>query len=239
MNTYTYKINNQYSYNLDQYLDLESLRSLYDDIALAVVESRKHYDFLLPPQNLLLEENKSIEIVKKALDKVSIKLEKRDVLDYISYRYNLKPMPMKLLLKIAETSANRMTDKNAIYYEPYNKFEKLVEWLEKSDIFDTIGTIVIYVNPAGAETSIHRDFKPDLEFQKSQGIWINPFNKKKFFVLDENYNKQYFSGDVNVFELHSWHGSEPSDIDTFTIRVDGYFNKEFLNKSKLGEYYNE
>jgi hypothetical protein len=239
VNPYTYKINNQYSYNLDQYIDLDSLQALYDDIALAVIESRKHYDYLIPPQKLLLEENKSIDTVKKALKDNNLNLDKKDILDYVSYRYNLKPMPMKLLLKIAETSENRMTDKNAIYFEPYNRFKKLVEWLENSNIFETVGTIVIYVNPAGAETSVHRDFTPDVDFQKSQGIWINPYNKKKFFVLDENYHKQYFSGDVNIFELHSWHGSEPSDTNTFTIRVDGYFSKDFLNKCNLEDYYNE
>ena len=238
-NIYSYKINNQYSYCLDQYIDIESLQTLYTNIAKAVVESKDHYDFLLPSKDLLLEENEQINDIKDIIKNYQITTNKKDLLDYISYIYNYKPMAMKLLLKIAETNQDRMTDINAIYFDAYKNFKPLVDWLEQSGIFDTIGTIVIYVNPAGSETVVHRDFAKDTLFKKSQGIWINPYNKKKFFVLDENFNKQYFTGDVNIFELHSWHGSEVAETNTFTIRVDGYFSKEFLNKSNLEEYYNE
>lgn len=240
MNNYVYKINDAYSVCLDNHIDLNSLQSIYPEIAKAVIKSKDYYDYLLPSQNLLLDKNPDIDNVKQLIDKhKDDSLNAKEMLDYVSYVYNLKPMPMKLLLKIAESSKNRMTDKNAIYFEPYNNFKILIDWLENSGIFDTIGTVVIYVNPAGSETSIHRDFTSDVEFKKSQGIWINPFSKKKFFVLDENYEKRYFSGDVNIFELHSWHGSEVSSTNTFTIRVDGYFSKDFLNKCNLEEYYNE
>lgn len=238
-NLYTYKIKDRYSFNIDNFIDLKGLQDLYPAITEALIKSKKHYDYLLPSQELLLEKNQDIDKVKKIINDLELDFDKKDTLDYISYLHNLKPMPMKLLLKIAETNADRMTDTNAIYFEPYDKFYQLVNWLKKSNIFDTIGTIVIYINPAGAETSIHRDFTSDVEFKKSQGIWINPFSKKKFFVLDENYNKQYFSGDVNIFELHAWHGSETCDMDTFTIRIDGYFSKGFLNKCNLEDYYNE
>ena len=237
-NNSVYKIKDKYSFCIDSFVDMQSLQTLYPKLAKAVVESRDYYDYLLPTQKLLLEENKQIDVVKKIVEETVQIGNKRDTLDYISYVYNLEPMPMKLLVKIAETAEDRMTDVNAIYFECYEKFKELVDWLEKSNIFKTIGTIVIYVNPAGSATSVHRDFTSEVAFKKSQGIWINPYNKKKFFVLDEFYQKQYFEGDVNIFELHSWHGSEVSNVDTFTVRVDGYFSKEFLNTTNLKEYYN-
>jgi hypothetical protein len=216
---------------------MSSLRSLYPSLSRAVIESRDYYDYLLPPQKLLLEENKQINQIKKILESTPELKNKRDTLDYITYLNGYEPMPMKLIVQMAETTEDRMTNVNAIYLDAYNNFKILVDWLNESKIFDTIGTIVIYVSPAGSSTSIHRDFEPDVNFKKSQGIWINPFNRKKFFVLDEEFNKQYFQGDVNIFELHSWHGSEVSKCDTFTIRVDGYFSEEFLNTTNLKEYY--
>ena len=43
-NTQIYKINNQYSINLDQYFDLDGLKNIYAELVAGLVLSKEHYE---------------------------------------------------------------------------------------------------------------------------------------------------------------------------------------------------
>jgi hypothetical protein len=59
--------------------------------------------------------------------------------------------------------------------------------------------------------------------------------RKKFFVKDAN-DKHYVTSKVAFFDSANIHGTDPSEVSTFSIRVDGKFTKEFLTKTGLESY---
>jgi hypothetical protein len=99
-----------------------------------------------------------------------------------------------------------------------------------------VGRILFFINQLGSYTATHCDYA-DRNSLKDQFIWINVFQKKSFFVLDENWKKQYLLGEINTFDNATWHGSEPAKHSCFTIRIDGLFSDEFLTKTGLDQHY--
>jgi hypothetical protein len=88
----------------------------------------------------------------------------------------------------------------------------------------------------GSYTPTHCDYA-NLHSLKDQFIWINLFEKKQFFVLDHEYNKQYLPGEINTFDNATWHGSDPAKYSCFTIRIDGLFSDKFLTSTGLTNHY--
>lgn len=112
------------------------------------------------------------------------------------------------------------------------EFEFIFDWLKKENIFKEIGRVQFFINPEGNSTPIHRDYAE--KSLKDQFIWIR-FNKQKdFFVYDAEENKKYFvQGHICTFDNHQWHGSEPNEFMGFSLRVDGVFTEQFLEKTNL------
>jgi len=95
--------------------------------------------------------------------------------------------------------------------------------------------VQFFINTDGHGTPIHRDYA-----NKSHGdqfIWIRFFDNKQFFVYDSDDKiKHYVQGHIATFDNHQWHGSEPGPGIGLSLRVDGKFNSEFLDKTGLVDY---
>jgi hypothetical protein len=115
-------------------------------------------------------------------------------------------------------------------------FEFLFDWINKQNIFQEIGRVQFFINPEGNYTPIHRDYAD--KSLKDQFLWIR-FNKQKdFFVYDEETKEKHFvKGYVCTFDNHQWHGGESNDLMGFSLRIDGTFRKDFLNKTGLVNHF--
>ena len=115
-------------------------------------------------------------------------------------------------------------------------FNFLLDWINQQKIFDEIGRVVIFLNPEGNCTPIHRDY-PN-KSHKDQFLWIR-FNKQKdFFVYDVDTKQKHFTkGYISTFDNYQWHGGEPSEVMGFSLRIDGVFSVDFLEKTGLMNHF--
>lgn len=250
-NTQDFKINNQYSICLDEFFDIESLHNLYPEIIKGVVRSKEFYEPIDIGNQQAIFNKEHIaptvyirETFSKTAEYRELKsegLSDTEIYEYVQYKFPLKSLGTKLLLRTypeysKSFSSKHQSDLN-VDQPAYAYFSGLKKWLQDADVFSEIGRIIIFVNHLGSYTPTHCDYS-NLESQKDQFLWINLFDKKKFFVLDTQWNKHYINGEINIFDNASWHGSEPAKYNCFTIRVDGIFRESFLRKAGLYEHFN-
>lgn len=249
-NTQIYKINNQYSINLDQYFDLDGLKNIYAELVTGLVLSKEYYEPIeIGDQQAIfskehIEPKLYIRDIFSKTDEYQKLIEQGftpiQIYDYVRFRFDVKTLGTKLLLR---TYPNYSKAFGAKHYARLNRdqsayqyFPKFKQWIEESGAFKEVGRILFFVNELGSYTPTHCDYA-NLNSLKDQFIWINLFEKKKFFVLDEEFNKHYIPGEINTFDNATWHGSEPAKHSCFTIRIDGLFSEKFLTNTGLANHY--
>ena len=249
-NSQIYKINNQYSVNFDQYFDLAGLKDIYSELVTGLVLSKEyfepieigdqtaifHKDHIEPKlyiRNVFSKTEEYKALVEQGLTPIQI-------YDYVRFKFDVKTLGTKLLLRTYPNYSKAFGVKHLSRLNrdqpAYKYFPKFREWINNCDAFKEVGRILFFVNEIGSYTPTHCDYA-NLNSLKDQFIWINLFEKKQFFVLDQEYNKNYLSGEINTFDNATWHGSDPAKYSCFTIRIDGLFSDEFLNKTGLTSHY--
>lgn len=250
MNNQVFKINEQYSICLDDYFDLESLHNIFPNIIEGVVKSKKYFEPIeIANQRAIFNKEHTVpklyirdcfsqtDEYKNLIDKG---FTDQEIYEYVLFRSPVKTLGTKLLLRTYPDYSKEFSSKHLAALNEdlpaYENFPSLKKWIENSGAFDQVGRILFFINNLGSYTPTHCDYS-NLQTSKDQFIWINIYQKKNFFVLDESYNKQYLKGEINTFDNASWHGSDPAKYSCFTIRVDGIFSDEFLLKTRLYEHF--
>lgn len=249
-NNQIYKINNQYSISLDEFFDLDDLKKSYNEIVRGVVLSKEYFEPVeIGKQDAIFEKDRiaptlfianNFQFTEEYKSLVKLGFSKEQIYDYVNFKFNVKNLGTKLLLRTYSNYSQAFNSKHIAKLNKdqpaYKNFSKLKTWIKKSGAFKEVGRILLFINELGTTTPIHCDYS-NLKSLKDQFIWINLFEKKQFFVLDENFNKQYLKGEINIFDNANWHGSDPAIYNCFTIRIDGLFSDEFLQRTNLHEHF--
>ena len=250
MNRQDFKINGKYSICLDEYFDLKSLHSMFPELVKGLIQSKEYYEPIEIGNQRAIFNKEHIE-PKIYIRDVFSKTDEYQVLkdagftdiqiyDYVRFAHPVKTLGTKLLLRTYPNYSKAFGAKHLARLNKdqpaYQYFPSLRNWIEKCGAFKEVGRILFFINELGSYTPTHCDYA-NLDSLKDQFIWINLFQKKTFFVLDDQWNKQYLNGEINIFDNATWHGSEPAKYSCFTIRIDGLFSDEFLEKTGLGKHY--
>jgi hypothetical protein len=241
-------IQGNYSINLDEFFDIESLDNIFYDIVEGVVLSKEYFEPVVIGSKYAQYDESINEVtihmkeeLEEEIEKLKAKgLTESQIYDYVKYGYPTVSFGNKLLLR---TYNNYHAGFGVKHLErlnhdtpAYANFESLRTWLNNCGAFSEIGRILLFITERHCLTEVHCDYA-DGKTRKDQFLWINPRKKKKFFVLDETLNKKYLTGVINTFDNASWHGSEPAETACFSIRVDGKFSDSFLNRTGLGDHF--
>lgn len=243
-----YTILDKPSYCVDEYIDLSTLRNSYQQIADGIKLAKDSLVPSNPPPNAVLQPIEIINIYKefKKTDEYKDLLASfhsdMEILAMLCDKHDLVFPSSQLFLRAPAPGyrqhyEERRSGHSAFDREPMKFFPTIKDWSINSGVFESVSLIVMFITNTGAKTYAHRDYNPDDGFIYTQGLWINLFEKKKFYVLDNDYNKHYVKGEANLFETCSLHGSDPASEDCFSIRIEGTFTTDFLNKTGLNEYY--
>ncbi len=103
----------------------------------------------------------------------------------------------------------------------------------KSLPFTEIGRILFFVSYHHLPSDVHFDRENTCYNGKNHYLWFNPFNSKKFFMLEESGEKDYIDSKCAIFNGRKLHGSEPGPHHSYTLRIDGQLSEEFCNLAKL------
>lgn len=245
-----HKINNQWTINLDLFFDINALDAMYFDLVKGIVRSKKHWEPVIIGSKYALynREMPEVTVYQNGILKESGILDRLveegfsndDIYEFTKFAYPTIGLGKKLLLRTYKDYVNmygakHLASKN-FDTEAYQYFPQLKEFIEQSGAFSEVGRVMFFLTERRTCTETHCDYG-DLKSRKDQFIIILPKKIKKLFVLDENFEKHYTTGVINTFDNGTWHGSEPVETSTFSIRVDGKFSTEFLKKTGLENHY--
>lgn len=111
------------------------------------------------------------------------------------------------------------------------EFGFLFDWIKEQNIFDQYGRVVMFINEPGVSTVLHRDY-PNPTSHRNEFIWINLGSAKRFYVYDDAADeKHYIDSRVVYFDNANWHGSDPSQYASWSLRIDGVYSNDFLCRS--------
>jgi hypothetical protein len=117
-----------------------------------------------------------------------------------------------------------------------NDFKFLFEWIDSQNVFNEYGRVVMFINEPGVKTVTHRDY-PNPRSHRNEFIWLTLNSLKRFFVLDNDGTKHYTDSRVIYFDNANWHGSEPCQFANWSLRIDGVFSDDFLNRTGLYDHF--
>lgn len=123
-------------------------------------------------------------------------------------------------------------DDKCIWMYDMIHFPKTIDFINSLPFAD-VGRILLFVTYAHMPSDLHYDRKDNPFDGRHHFMWFNPFGQKRFFLVDENGNKQYINSKVAMFDTTRLHGSDPSPMATYTLRVDGQLDEAFCNKIGL------
>ena len=240
---------------LDNLIDVRPLEDLHFKICLGIAKSKltpnirviPHYEakrrFREAVDYKSVEQSRIFAVADDGLEHLSDKeVESYEKLSYVERRKFLQLYCNGYydgdFVRVRFTKKEFLKDKFATFYADkteeslnYGHFTELMTWI-KTLPFQEIGRILFFVTNAHMAADMHYDRKDDWYDGRHHFIWFNPFNQKKFFLVD-GYQKEYVKDKAIFFDTSYLHGSDESDQTTYTLRIDGQLTEEFCAKAGI------
>jgi hypothetical protein len=231
--------------NLEKYIDLESFDKLLPEIHrgmavaadLRIVGSQEIYPGSINPTVQGLEFNPLYECYKTWNDLPDddlLKLAGKDLdynqlTTYLKYAFGGYDLYSRFVLF-------ENCDQEIILEKCSEHFPLLITWilnLKNIGIFSSISGATIFVLDAGGIPFEHCDpiKTPEEAKQIPQFIHIKTDLDRPFYVKNSlTKEKCYMDTRVAWWDERDWHGGDPINRVTFTVRIDGCFSNDFINK---------
>lgn len=242
--------------DLDSHIPIKELTKLHLDICKGLAISGDLHPTYFPAKtkNRTYKEmrdaaNHSDPLLAKRYKKIFKGLNSKQKLRFAELANDVLLSGSMLYLRSPENGKYRNTyDRRHCRDTHYvDNFPSLMDYIYKQLPFQSIGRIIIFVSNPGIEGQIHRDIGNNPEgrnfsntclnkhvYEDNHFIWMNPGDKKKFFVYDEEADKKHYIKSTScMFNSNDFHGSDISNVTTYSIRVDGKFDNEFRRKIGL------
>jgi hypothetical protein len=118
-------------------------------------------------------------------------------------------------------------------WHPNSKyFKRTLQFIKKLPFID-LGRVLFFVTYQYIKSDIHYDRKNDCYDGRHHYLWINPFKRKRFFLLHSNGVKQYINSRICIFDGTILHGCEASDTHSYTLRIDGQLSQDFCQRANI------
>lgn len=246
------QINGKNWVNLDPYIDTKFLDDKFEDICLAVGKNHRH----IRPASHGVDNtlSKDIPEMMQILSDLQKDPElKKDVNPHQMYFYSLykeKSWAMNYLLLIrnrldSNYALKHISDHTTINFPPAKDFKFFTDWINDQKIFDSVGRIVVFLREAKtvenstASNHVHTDYViSEMDNYRDQFVWFNFTPGKSFYIYDvENGEKDYVTSRAAYFNSFNYHGIENPTRPCISMRVDGVFSSDFLEKAGMKDYF--
>ena len=127
--------------------------------------------------------------------------------------------------------------------EEAHYFPNVVKWVENlitTNVFESIGRVIFFNLEGNGLAFEHRDLGEEIHGILKDGeyaphlshfLHIRPNTKKAFYIWDPaTKNKVYLNTRAAWFNDQDWHGGERVIEPSWSLRIDGTFSKEMLEK---------
>lgn len=236
--------------DLEPYIDIESLAKQKPKLAAALAASHQfRYPSIVGAQDNLYDrsEKELGDLVKKIISnplyehsgllKMLGSIPKINL--FAKYMYDTVSLNEAIHLRTTKSGnyfkkhlAEHCQDTPAIKF-----FGFFMQWLEEQNIFSEYGRVVFFINEPGVNSIRHRDY-PDGVSRKEQFVWMSLDGRKNFWIWDDAKKEQHnITSRAALFDNADWHGSDPCKYTGWSLRVDGIFTEEFIDKTGLRDHY--
>lgn len=227
--------------SLDSYLDVDRLASLHTDIAAGIARSAPRIGVVGPG----LQEGQGKDIIaytRYLYNTLPVSDPARKHIDltgdpdlawkFVYWAYGGRNVGWTIYLQIPDTYATKhhksacRRSQNADYFPSLSRYVETLPFVE-------YGRIIIFLTEARAAGAIHSDVPPGIEQEPDEFIWMRTRTNKNFFILDsDTQQKHYITGHTAWFDTANYHGTDPGEDASFSIRVDGVFTDDFRARLK-------
>lgn len=119
-------------------------------------------------------------------------------------------------------------------------FPNLLKWifsLKDNGTFDSIYSATIMVIEAGGIPWEHRDPEHAVIGNIAEFIHIKTDLERSFYMIDPLTNNRVYLNHTRVawWDENDWHGGEPINRPTYTLRINGKFTSAFKQKIEIGD----
>ena len=245
-------INNQLYIDLEPYIDMEGLLAIEHDIIYGLTKSKNdfweggasYHNFYDPSLESLLNASHPAQLKDPRNpnynDFKKLNFDVKDCRFFARYLGKYRQMGQVLNLRTyLPTDPKGVHNKASQQYNfdttAYQHFPSFKEWVNNLKIFSEIGRIIFWLNAPGEPGAIHKDEfinRPDHHML----INLHP-DRKDLFILDDEGNKQVIQSRAYVFDGRNFHGTQGKDFYSWTIRIDGVFNKEWAESIGIWDHF--
>ena len=235
-----YLIDNQPTIDFSSYVDLGSLLKLKPYLDYAVVKSSSIVTPTRYYHNQFLDQKyQGINDVYNIPVDFEFYQELKDtdqLASWLRYNQDLIHGQQSVQIRCAINWNTKHINSEVFDTKNIQYWQCFFDWIDEQNIFNEYGRVVVFLNEPGVETPIHRD-SPD-PTRRDEFIWVSLGNRKKMFVYDAEKNiKYYVDTPIGLFDATNYHGAEAGELASWSLRVDGIFSKEFLDKTGLYHHF--
>jgi hypothetical protein len=227
--------------DLTDYIDLKSYDILRSEICrgiatthhLAINGSHTCKPGSINPDNFkaLYEAYEELQLLSEdsAFKKSSKGLTYNQLTTYLKYGFG--GYDLYSILTLFENSGEQL-----VLGEVAGQFPNLIKWIENLKtlgIFSAIRESKFFLLEAGGVPLEHCDPVDNEEQLKwySEFVHIKTDLDRPFYLINRTTReKTYINTRVAWWNERDWHGGEPINRPTYTLRIDGQFTEEFRNK---------
>jgi hypothetical protein len=231
---------------LDQYIDTIKFDSIIDDLIIGIAKSRSYTGASQPGPGYVDKSKKNVlEIYQLIKDdpthiyhKLITGLSIQEALIFIQFKWPSHVMGRCITLRQYKEYSLKQFANGCIDTPAIENFTSFMNWLKEENIFEEIGRTIIFLNDSYSFSIEHNDYNKEIVdiSRKDQLLWINPLGNKKFYIRQDN-KKIYFDSRFCYFDNANFHGADPVDYSTISIKIDGIFSRYFLDKTGLVSYF--
>jgi hypothetical protein len=240
--------------DLDPYLDIDTLKSLHYKICKGIVKSKYKkegnivrpggfndaYELTFKPTFQALDEYNAlpdyheIKILGKELGELNNRDEFVLFLKLALGAYD----PYQFIFLKTEAGGWETRFEEKPWAPDADYFPELRQWIEKLEgtVFKHLGRIIIFKAEHDGKTSFHRDLiypkETDYFDHRHEFIHVRTRLDRPFYIWDaETDTKVETESYAIFFNDQDWHNGGVSNVQTFSIRIDGEFTEEFRQQA--------
>lgn len=239
-------INNKPFVNLEEHLDMDSFSKLEDRISYVLAKHSDSFKTSSTPQQTLYDRTQSIfvnKMIEYKNDPDLAKLSNKQ-LEWYSKLNSAVTLGNSLVIRTKPgypaTYSIKHLDRFTVDEPWAPDFEFILEWVRNQRCFNEFGRVIFWINEPNQKTAWHRDYTDDTLYKKDPFIWLTGKNKKTLLLKNPSTGEDFASSSrALTFNSTNPHCSLGNELYTsWSLRIDGVFNKEWANKAGIAEYFN-
>ena len=230
----------------DQYIDIDKFKALESKIILGIAKAgpvKCHFS------DDILDDADKARTIKQTIRKYVIALRQQGMLDdndieelqqlgdwrkqqwWLHLRLPLRNPSWSVVLRNSVNYAEKNDEEACITHDDIKYFPELESYIYNDLPFQSVGRIVIFLQDQDSATVTHRDIvmgQDPKELHRNEFLYLQCRQDKQFFIIDEVTKEKYYTqGHSIFFNEIDYHGADPVQRMTWSVRVDGVFTPEF------------